>query len=59
MDFDDEKSFGIVDLRRHAPRSIYDVSVGGVAGLARAIDKARACPLSHAGCILVWRRFGI
>jgi len=42
MDFDDEKSFGIVDLRRHAPRSIYDVSVGGVAGLARIIDKARA-----------------
>ena len=42
MDFDDEKSFGLVDLRRHAPRSIYDVSVGGIAGLARAIDKARA-----------------
>lgn len=42
MDFDDEKSFGIVDLRRHAPRSIYDVSVGGIAGLARTIDKARA-----------------
>ncbi|MEE2628025.1 MAG: DUF5069 domain-containing protein, partial [Candidatus Latescibacterota bacterium] len=42
MDFDDEKSFGIVDLRRHAPRSIYDVSVGGIAGLARIIDKARA-----------------
>lgn len=42
MDYDDEKSFGIVDLRRHAPRSIYDVSVGGIAGLARTIDKARA-----------------
>ncbi len=41
-DYDDEKSFGIVDLTRHAPRSIYDTSVGGVAGLARAIDKARA-----------------
>jgi len=42
VDYDDEQSFGIVDLTRRAPRSIYDTSVGGVAGLARAIDKARA-----------------
>ena len=42
MDVDDEKSFGVVDLRRHAPRSIYDTSAAGLAGLARAIDKARA-----------------
>ncbi len=42
MDVDDELSFGVVDLRRHAPRSIYDASVAGIAGLARAIDKARA-----------------
>ncbi|MGY8825223.1 MAG: DUF5069 domain-containing protein [Candidatus Latescibacterota bacterium] len=42
IDYEDELSFGIVDLTRRAPRSIYDTSVGGVAGLARAIDKARA-----------------
>jgi len=42
MDYDDEKSFGIVDLTRHAPRSIYDTSLAGMAGLGRAIDKGRA-----------------
>ncbi len=42
MDYDDEKSFGMVDLTRHAPRSIYDTNLAGVAGLGRAIDKGRA-----------------
>ncbi|NKB68546.1 MAG: DUF5069 domain-containing protein [Candidatus Latescibacteria bacterium] len=42
IDYDDEKSFGLVDLTRHAPRSGYDSSVGGVTGLARLIDKGRA-----------------
>ncbi len=42
IDYDDEKSFSLVDLTRHAPRSIYDTSLGGVAGLGRAIDKGRA-----------------
>ncbi|MEW6751588.1 MAG: DUF5069 domain-containing protein [Candidatus Latescibacterota bacterium] len=42
MDWDDEHSFGLVDLGRHAPRSPYDSSIGGVSGLARMIDKGRA-----------------
>ena len=42
MDVDDELSFGIVDLARHAPRSPYDASARGMVSLARAIDKARA-----------------
>ena len=42
LDLDDEKSFGILDLRRHAPRSAYRTDVLGIAGLARMIDKARA-----------------
>jgi len=42
IDYEDEHSFGLVDLTRHAPRSPYDVSVGGITGLARMIDKGRA-----------------
>ena len=42
MDYDDQKSFGIVDLARRAPRRPYDASVGGIIHLARLIDKARA-----------------
>ena len=42
QDLDDELSFGLMDLRRHAPRSPFDLSVGGVACLARMIDKFRA-----------------
>jgi len=42
IDLDDEVSFGVVDLTRHAPRSPYDDSVGGVFGVARMIDKGRA-----------------
>ena len=42
MDFDDQKSFCIVDLRRRAPRSVYDFSICGIAGLARLIDKGFA-----------------
>lgn len=42
QDFDDELSFGLTDLRRHPPRSPFDQSVGGLACLARMIDKCRA-----------------
>ncbi len=42
LDLDDENSFNTVDLTRHPPRSPYDTSVGGVAGLGRMIDKGRA-----------------
>ena len=42
MDLDDERSFGLTDLGRHPPRSVFDETVGGVAGLARMIDKFRA-----------------
>lgn len=42
IDLDDQQSFGLVDLTRRPPRSPYDTSVGGVAGLARLIDKGRA-----------------
>ena len=42
IDYDDERSFGLVDLTRHAPRSPYDDSVGGMSSLGRLIDKARA-----------------
>jgi hypothetical protein len=42
MDLDDELSFGIVDLARHAPRSPYNTDVGGLIHLARMVDKARA-----------------
>jgi hypothetical protein len=42
IDYDDEKSFGMVDLTRHAPRSIYDANLAGLAGLGRVVDKARA-----------------
>ena len=42
QDLDDERAFGIIDLARHAPRSPYNTDVGGIAGLARTLDKARA-----------------
>ena len=42
IDYDDEDSFGIVDLNRRPPRSPYDRSLKGVIGLARMIDKGRA-----------------
>ena len=42
LDVDDEATFGTVDLTRHAPRSPYDASIGGIYGLARMIDKGRA-----------------
>ena len=42
QDLDDELSFGLTDLRRHPPRSAFDQSVGGLACLARMIDKFRA-----------------
>ncbi len=42
IDLDDEQTFNTVDLSRHAPRSPYDGSVGGIVGLARMIDKGRA-----------------
>jgi len=42
MDYDDECGFGLVDVSRHAPRSPYDTSVGGLTALGRMIDKGRA-----------------
>ena len=42
LDIDDEVSYNTVDLTRHAPRSPYVNSVGGITGLARMIDKGRA-----------------
>jgi hypothetical protein len=42
LDVDDEKSFGIVDLTRHAARSPYDKSLCGIYELARMADKGRA-----------------
>ncbi len=47
-DLDDEKTFGVVDLRRRPPRSGYRTDVAGIAGLARLIDKGRA---SNAGML--------
>ena len=43
MDYDDQQSFGIMDLARRPPRSPYSQAVLGVAHLARLIDKGRAC----------------
>ena len=48
QDLDDELSFGLTDLRRHPPRSAFDQSVGGLACLARMIDKFRA---AHCNCL--------
>ena len=48
QDLDDELSFGLTDLRRHPPRSPFDQSVGGLACLARMIDKFRA---AHCNCL--------
>ena len=48
QDLDDELSFGLTDLRRHPPRSPFDLSVGGLACLARMIDKLRA---AHCNCL--------
>ena len=42
VDLNDELSFGIVDLARHAPRSPYNTDLGGIIHLARMVDKARA-----------------
>ena len=42
QDLDDELSFGIVDLQRHAPRSPYNTDVYGTVQVARLIDKGRA-----------------
>ena len=51
IDLDDELCFGI-DLNRRAPRSPYDDSLGGLMGLARMIDKARAFNTGRLG--LYW-----
>ena len=42
IDYDDEASFGLVDLTRHPPRSPYATDIGGVVGLARMADKGWA-----------------
>ena len=49
IDIDDQQSFGIVDLTRRPPRSPYERSIGGVMGLARMLDKARAFASGHLG----------
>ena len=49
QDLDDERAFGIIDLARHAPRSPYNTDVGGIAGLARTLDKARALSTDSIG----------
>lgn len=49
QDLDDEQSFGLMDLRRHSPRNPFDLSVGGVACLARMIDKFRGQNCNCAG----------
>ena len=54
MDFDDQKSFNIVDLRRRPPRSVYDTSIDGIAGLARLIDKG----IAHKNNMLGIYKFG-
>lgn len=51
IDLDDELSFGI-DLNRRPPRSPYEDSLGGLLGLARMIDKARASNAGRLG--LYW-----
>jgi len=51
IDLDDELCFGI-DLNRRAPRTPYDDSLGGLMGLARMIDKARAFNTGRLG--LYW-----
>lgn len=42
QDLDDQRSFGIIDLNRRAPRSPYNTDVYGMVQLARLIDKGRA-----------------
>ena len=42
MDYDDQKSFGIIDLARRAPRSCYSQEIAGIAHLDRLVDKGRA-----------------
>ena len=42
QDVDDERSFGIVDLERHAPRSPFNTDICGIVHLARMVDKGRA-----------------
>ena len=47
--YDDQKSFGIVDLAHRPPRSPYDTNIGGITHLARLIDKARAASRNSLG----------
>ena len=42
QDLDDELTFGIIELARHAPRSPYNTDILGIMGLARTLDKAKA-----------------
>ena len=58
IDYDDQNSFGIVDLNRRPPRSPFDTGVCGLTGLARMIDKARGGPVRYPRPVLVWRRVG-
>jgi len=42
MDYDDQKSFGIIDLSRRAPRSCYSRKIAGISHLDRLVDKGWA-----------------
>ena len=42
QDVDDERSFGIVDLERHAPRTPFNTDIYGIVHVARMLDKGRA-----------------
>ncbi len=42
QDVDDERSFGIVDLERRAPRSPFVTDICGIVHVARMVDKGRA-----------------
>ena len=42
QDVDDEGSFGIVDLARHAPRRPSNTDICGIVHVARMVDKGRA-----------------
>jgi hypothetical protein len=59
MDYDDQETFDVVDLTRQPPRSPFDRGVGGVTGLARMIDKARATNTGTVGAYWYGEESGI
>ncbi len=59
QDFDDQLSFGIIDLNRRAPRSPYNTDVYGMVQLARLIDKGRASNTNTLGAYFYGEDSGI